>query len=543
MSDHETNVTQVSRLRRIAKWLALSLGALIVLIALLLGAFTLVMTRMPEYRAQVQTWLSKQAKLDIQFAELRAGWRGYGPALVFTQAVVRSADGQRVLATATRGGAGLDLWQALRTGRLVAARFYLQGTEIKMQRRSDGRFEVVGQADWPEFETENAFQLDSLPIGELTIRDVRLSFRDLKTGRGPWALDQVDLDITRNARVFEIKGQAEMSAALGKSLEFSARGEGNLNEVAQLKWRAEVTGTQLDLAGWAQVMPDDWIAPKAGQGSFQFNTEFIGREPQRISGRIDFVDVLMKLPMWATPLPQADPLQVREDDPDAVRVVTSVASNAATGTAATEAIGSEDLRYSNVGLAFTATRSDQGWLTQFQRLQLARADSPWPVSSASLLLKFNDDATSPDNSPRIMQLQASAQLIVLDNLWPLLAYLPESSGNAALRALNATGRLSNLAVRYERDEQQTEPRYGLRMEFAQLGVSPVGGTPGISGLSGVLSATGARGQLQLDGHDAVLSLPRLFRTPLPVDQINGHIQLDAHHAERATAQHRLGGRQ
>ncbi|MGE0115341.1 MAG: YhdP family protein [Steroidobacteraceae bacterium] len=504
-----------TRMQRVIKWLAVGLGMLILLAVLALGAFTAVMARMPEYRAQMQAWLSERARLDIQFAELRAGWRGYGPELVFTQAVVRSADHQRVLAVAERGGVGFDLWRALRTGRLVAARFSLQGTEIKLQRRTDGSFELVGQADWPEFETDTAFKLDSLPVGEIAIRNVRLSFRDLKTGRGPWMVDNVTLDITRSAQVFDVTGHASLPVTLGKELNFSAHGEGNLNEVARLKWQVQAAGTQLDLAGWAQVMPNDWVAPAKGKGSFQFQADFLGPQPQGLNGHVDFVDVQMQLPRWSMPLPQADALQVPADDPDAVPVSTPVQPLTQNVVAA----GDATLHYTHVGLDFTGARTEQGWRVQFARLQLACENSPWPAGRASLLLRFDEE----QSNWRPALLQINAEQIVLENLWPLLAYLPESERNAQMRALNASGRLYNLALRYEHIEPTAAPRYGLRVEFAQLGVSPVGRMPGVSGLSGVLSATGARGQLQLDSHDMALSIPRLFRTPLPGDQVTGRI--------------------
>jgi len=123
---------------------------------------------------------------------------------------------------------------------------------------------------------------------------------------------------------------------------------------------------------------------------------------------------------------------------------------------------------------------------------------------------------------------ATAQLIELDNLWPLLAYLPETEGNARLRALNASGELSNLDLTYERDPlldnspaTENPPRYGLRADFKRLGVSPVGRTPGVSGLSGSIEASGAQGKLHLASSDLAVTIPYLFRTPLPVDRLSG----------------------
>lgn len=498
--------------RRLIKWLAVGLGTAMLLIALALGTFTLAMARVPEYRLQMQAWLSQRARLDIEFESALAHWRTYGPELVLTRVVVRSPDRQRVLARADQGGVGFDLWRALRNGRLAAARIMLEGTEIKAQRRADGEFEFVGQADWPEFATQSGFKLDDLPIGTLAIRKVRLLFRDLHTGRGPWLIDQVAADITRAAGSFELKAQANLPRSLGKELRLTAHGEGRLSEGAQLRWQAQLRGTELDLRGWTQVMPDDWIAPAEGQGSFVLAADFIGSQPQRFSGHGDFVDVQMKLPKWSLPLPQADPLQVRDDDPGSTPVPQATA-------AASPVLADAPLRYRNIGLAFTGSHTGQDWQAHFERLQFSRDDSPWTPGAANVSIQFG----SAESGRYLRELQADAQLIVLDNLWPLLAYLPETDANARLRALNTSGRIMNFAVRYQRSDERDAPRYGVRAEFAQLGVSPVGRTPGASGLSGVLTATGAHGELHLDSHEVALNLPRLFRTPLPLDQVTADL--------------------
>lgn len=536
-------VIKRSRLKRAAQWAAVSLGTLLLLMGLVLGAFSMVMARMPQYRAQMQTWLSERAKLNIQFATLQARWRWFGPELVFTDAIVRNADGSRTLAIAQHGGVGFDLWTAVRTGRLRAVRFSLSGTELKVVRRPNGNFEVVGAEDLPELDKSNALDLDSLPVGEIIVDDVRLSFRDLKTGRGPWVMNNVQFTIERDRERIDVAGQASLPAALGKQLNFNAHGEGSLANVAQLHWRAQAAGKQFDLKGWAQVMPDDWIAPREGLGSFELAGQFIGTALQNMTGRVNFVEVLMTPPQWTMPLPQADVLRIREGNqtplPENDKVDGEQAQLAPEQSSATAA--PESLRYSNVGLEFATDRTNQGWQTEFKNVQFAREGFAWPASKASLSIKFADkgatqndavssasadarsDTASDNEATRIERVHATAQLIELDNLWPLLAYLPETESNARLRALNATGELNNLDMTYERDppteSEAAPPRYGLRVNFKRVGVSPVGRTPGVTGLSGSIEATGAQGKLHLDSDEIELSIPHLFRTPLPADRL------------------------
>jgi uncharacterized protein (TIGR02099 family) len=498
-------------LRRAVKWLLMGFFSLLVLVGLVMGGFTVVMARVPTYRAQMQSWLSEQAKLDIRFATISAGWRGYGPELKFTRAEIRSADQQRVLAIADRGGVGFDLWQALRTWHFAAARLSLDGTELKVQRLANGEFELVGQADWPDYQSENAFKLQSLPVGELLIRNVRINFRDLKTGRGPWVLDQVTLDVTRDIvagnDVLSLQGRANLPTSLGKDLRFNATGRGSLQAVEQLSWRADVTGTDLDLAGWAQTMPADWFAPNTGIGSFRIEATLTGVQPQRLAGQFHFNDVLLKVPQWQTPLPLADPLQVRADDPAATPVVAQPVAISAQAA---------PMVYDQINLAFESDKRSNGWLTRFTQLQFNTATHAWPVGTAQVLLDFDDEQPGVLNHT-----EGYLDHVVLDNLWPLLVYLPDNENNARLRALYVTGALDNLAFNYVRDQNGASPRYGVRGDITNLGLSPVAAWPGVAGLSGSLSATGARGQLRLNSRNVEVSIPRTFRTPLPADEVVG----------------------
>ncbi len=501
------------------RWLRvslLSLFAVMLVIALALGAFTWVMAKVPAYRTQMQVWLSERAKLDIQFDSLSAQWRGYGPELVFTQATLRSKDGQRVLAVADQGGVGFDLWQALLTGRLNAARFRLEGTELKLQRTQEGHFEFIGQADWPEFNDDLNFDLDALPVGELAIRKVKFSFRDLKTGRGPWSLSGVELDVSRDTDEFLVKGWALLSEELGKDLHFEAQGQGSLQAINQLEWQASIDGSGINLAGWKQVMPDDWPAPIEGGGSFHMNAQFTGGQLHAFGGNINFEQLALSLPAWQLPLPQ----------PDVFQQVVSAQSQSSAATVNNEQTNLEanPWNYSKVALAFEGRSTAQGWLTKFSNFQLERADSPWPASQASVLISFTKQS---DGSRSLEKIQATAQTLVLDNLWPLLAYLPENETHAYWRALRATGQIKELDLSYEKpvntESLLSDPLYSLKFKFDQLGALPVNKKPGIASVSGQFSATNSAGTVAIDSNNAAITLPRLFRTPLPMDQVKGNL--------------------
>ena len=119
-----------SSLRKCLRWLLGTIIALAVVIGLTFAAFGIVVSRVPEYRVQLQSWINERSGLSVEFKKLSARLRLYGPELVFDQAVVRTSDGTRVLATARRGSVGFDLWSSIRSARLTAGRFTLEAPEL-----------------------------------------------------------------------------------------------------------------------------------------------------------------------------------------------------------------------------------------------------------------------------------------------------------------------------------------------------------------------------------------------------------------------------
>src|SRR5262245_25011053 len=102
--------------RRPLKWLLIGLVVLVTLVGITFGAFGLIVAHVPEYRVQMQDWLNERTGLIVEFRTLKARLRMYGPELVFDDAIVRTPDRTRVLATAQRGSVGFDLWTSIASG-------------------------------------------------------------------------------------------------------------------------------------------------------------------------------------------------------------------------------------------------------------------------------------------------------------------------------------------------------------------------------------------------------------------------------------------
>src|SRR5690606_18586590 len=263
--------------------------------------------RVPEYRVQLQDWIGERSGLIGEVRTLSARLRVYGPELVFDDAVVRTPDRTRTLFVARRGSVGFDLWNSIANGRLTAGRFALDAPEIALIRTREGKIQLLGQSALPERDIK-PISLEQLPTGRFVVHDAVVSFRDEITGRGPWSLSGVSFDLTRSTDSLELRGAASLPDTLGHELKFSGTAEGRIEESGTLLSTFSVQGEKLDLAGWADLLPDAWPAPESGHGTVQVSGALKGAELLQVSAKVDVGQLTTELPVWTLALPTAAPL-------------------------------------------------------------------------------------------------------------------------------------------------------------------------------------------------------------------------------------------
>jgi uncharacterized protein (TIGR02099 family) len=501
------------RLRKAINWLLIAAGAAALLIGLTFGAFGIVVSRVPEYRVQLQNWINERGGIQVEFKKLSARLRLYGPELVFDQAIVRTPDGARVLATAKRGSVAFDLWSSISHARLTAGRFSLESPELGLIRTKEGRIQLLGLSALPD--RDKPFALEELPMGRFYVRDAVVTFRDAITGRGPWSLSGVNFDVTRDSRLLELRGDAELPRTLGRELRFSATVGGPLQDASALVSAFSVEGEELDLSGWVDVLPDAWPAPETGHGSIELRGVLKGAELVQLAADVDLAQVTAAPPQWSSALPvaerlstdagnsasqPAEPAHPDERDPGAAAHVARVAM----------------LSYPRLAFGMRAEKVGDTWRANVSNLNMARPTAAW--------LAARIEGEWLQTADGRLKASGKTDRIVLDALWPLLAYLPESEAVARLRALNATGTLSDLAFEFERDGAESAPSYSLHARADDLSFAPVQRTPGGSGLSGTVQLTQEAGVFKVASDEVRFELPHMFREPLAVQELAATVQ-------------------
>lgn len=502
--------------RKLLKWLLGGLVALAIVVGLVFATFGFIVGRVPEYRVQLQDWIGERSGLIVEFRTLSARLRLYGPELVFDDAVVRTPDRTRTLFVAKRGSVGFDLWNSIANGRLTAGRFALDAPRIALIRTREGRIQLLGQSALPERDFK-PIALEQLPTGRFVVHDAVVSFRDEITGRGPWSLSGVSFDLIRSSNSLELHGAASLPPTLGRELKFAASAEGRIEESGSLLSTFSVAGEKLDLAGWADLLPDAWPAPESGHGAVQVSGALRGSELLQVSARIDVGQLTTELPAWTIPLPTAAPLvppPSRDESPKRQpKHPIEPEPEPAAVREQPPAIVPRALSYSRLAFAMDAQKRNDQWQLTLTDLDATRSDSSWQAKQIS--------ASWSRTRRGALKINAKADRLALANLWPLLAYLPESEALARVRAMETKGDLTDVTFSLTHRAADVPIVYSVKAKLDGVSFAPVERIPGLSGISGLLEANQEAGQLRLASQRIEFELPRMFREVLVASSAEG----------------------
>src|SRR5450631_2706969 len=166
-------------IRKLAKIIGFSFGGLLILVLLCMLAVKLALDRAPRYQAEIKEWLHAQTGYHIAFAHVSPAFRWYGPELYFDRLELRSKDDQRVLARAAGGRVAADIWQLIRTGKLLAGRIEVDAPDIAVVRLGSTRFAVASEIELGgEDSSWESLSLSDLPAGRLVIRHAVLGMEN-----------------------------------------------------------------------------------------------------------------------------------------------------------------------------------------------------------------------------------------------------------------------------------------------------------------------------------------------------------------------------
>jgi uncharacterized protein (TIGR02099 family) len=453
-------------------WLAFML--LIIICGIVVGSARVLLPKVSEYRAELEQLASEQLSRKVHIGALGASWHGLGPRLVLEDVTLedpRTGEPALELARVELGLAWRDSLEAraLRPGRVT-----LVGAELLVKRRSDGSIAIAGLEDL-ERDSAGAGAPRALRLpARLSLRDSVIEWENQAIGGRPMRFDQVEVTLVTQGERTQLNASLHPPGNAEGRIELAADVTGQPNQPRG--WVADLYlgGDHLPLSRLLRDRLPATYAFDSGTSDLRTWSHWEGGRLSEVTGRVDLHQVRLTEPRGRA------------------------------------------LSLPNAGGRFRWERTPTGWRLDAANVRLQRLGRRWPESSFSLASELDSDGR--------IQVRFGADFLRIEDLLALawMFPVPENRLTEAIGVAEPAGDVRALALSYS--ETKAAPRWSLRGEVVDLGIHPWDRLPGVSGLGARFRIDQIGGQLELEGEDMRVDLPRLFRWPLSVARLGGRLR-------------------
>lgn len=464
-----------------------SFVVIVIALALLLSAARILLPAVGEYRDEVARLAGELVGQPVRIGEIRAGWHGWGPSVKLRDVEVLDAAGQQAVLRCDAARIDMNVWRSLLERQFEPGKLTVSGMSLSLIRREDGSIAAAGlggaQGEMDEHAKRQLMEWlqrqDRLAIEESSVR-----WTDLMDGGSVWEFGAVNLQLRNHGQRHRIDGDMTLPDALGRSLQIAINIQGDLFTPARWQGQAYLQGKALHL----DAMAGEWRAALEQSGLAAVN------------GTADF----MAWSDWQDGVNQVEgDLHI-----SGLRLIRAVEDPEVNGRQVEIAGLDGNYRWQRVG---------KDWTLDLEHLVVNRQQSVSPP--AQLRVQYKKDEVSDE---RIFQAAFSAARI--EDVAGIMG--DGGLGPAGLRERLAVMAPQGVAhdgyLRYQVRQDQP-PQWVLRAAFDNAAVHAAPPLPGVTGLTGRITANEQYGVAALATQKSTVDFANLFRAPLALDGVAGGI--------------------
>lgn len=449
----------LARLLRAAGWTAFVLWLLFVVLVTALRYA--VLPKIADYRDEIEQAATRAVGRPVTIGHIRARWQGLNPDLVLDDVSVADKNGNTAFSLSRVEG--VMSWTTLLRGRPILSLLAFERPLLKVRRDPDGRITVAGLDTEGESDPEGARWL--LEQRHIRVRNATIVWEDQQRNAPPLVLEDLQFGLDNWGSRHRFGVSAAPPAELAARIELRGEVRGDIGEALdQLSGKLFVELDYADLAGWQSWVDYPVRLPK-GRGAVRLWAD-LGDATGQVTADVALEEVRVRL---GKKLPELDLASLR---------------------------GRVEGRY----------KTDE-WMVAGKKLELLTHDGVRIAPSDFQASWKRDPATSAVDG------EIRANLLDVGVLARLAGYIPlDAWSRKLLDEHRPQGRITDLKANW-RLNGETLARYGVKANFTELGIEPVGYFPGAGGLSGSVEASEKGGKLALDSTDSHISLPAVFTEP------------------------------
>ncbi|MFQ5993946.1 MAG: YhdP family protein [Acidiferrobacterales bacterium] len=454
----------------VGRWTWYTAAALLAVMAVVFTVARIGLPALAEKRTEIENFISAQSSYPVRIGDLETYWRGLRPGLRIKKLeIFSSSDLTRAVQLAeVRVSLALLplLWGELQINSLVVV-----NPSLALERLADGRLRVTGFEPLAMRErSENGKLLPwLLDQKQLIIEDGELQWFDHQAGRQGFYLSKINVNLHNKGNHHELGITADFPQEL--CTDCSLVLELNGNPATSKVWDGKIflKAIGIDLARLPAIVRD--ALPKHVAGKFDLQLWTTWRDGKLLAANGD-----ASVSRLALPIKSLDaPLAVRE------------------------------------------ARA---------RLQWKKRGGFWELNLEDLWLGLSGPAWSAGNvqlkqDPRGRTIEVS-RLDIQDVATFLTGLGLKNKYVQTLKVVNPRGKLHGLKLRIDGDGTKPDD-FSLQARVDGFVSEPFRKIPGVTGITGQLSARGQAGTFLLDSKNLTLSAPHVFRVPLDFGKVTAHV--------------------
>ncbi len=448
-----------------------TVATLLIVLAVLIGGVRLLDLAAPGYRQNLAQVVSRMAGRRVTIEHMDVGWQGLRPRIELSDVVVHTQDGSAQIFSVRELAIPFS-WLGLFEGQALPTEIRASGLTLGLEWRADGS---IGIRDLSEERAASApLNWDEIlgftsRLSQVLIEDSTVEWLEPGGVRSRRQLTAIRARIKAQQQFYKVHLTARLPPDWGKSVSLQAEAQGDLHDLAQLRSHATV---MLD-----GLLPQYWLEP------------YLRRDIELRGGAVD--------------------MELRAEAEGFVLQRADVELRAAAAEAWSRGPASAAL-FKLPGPTGVAqlTTVGEGW--DLQIAQLTYGDSA--PTQGKLSYRPSEDGFGS-------RLEGEADGIGLGALMSWLAVLAPTA-RLGLPGSAVEGELSQLRLQYN-DLPGAPLQYLIEFDANGVSLPASGDRPGVTNFSGKLTASEAGGRFDLRTRQASVSAPKVFATPVPLQELDG----------------------
>src|SRR5690349_13286293 len=267
-------------------------------------AYEMAVARVPRQRAAFESLVRAQTGLDVRFNELAFRWGWYGPEAVFRRVELAEPGRSNVLLRAPQLVVGINAWQTMRAGQLVAGRITLIAPDIDLAHL---RRKPAPTAEPPQESLESRSSvLERWKGGVIDLQGGTVKVPDPASAASTLTLQIRRAALKRDGTEWSGHALVFLPERLGRTARVVFQLKGDISSPASLSGGVRFEGVRLSFASWRGVlgaMPR--LAsnlPQLGSGDVTFDLTLKSGLVEKAAGDVRAFDLVVGTPSWLEPV-------------------------------------------------------------------------------------------------------------------------------------------------------------------------------------------------------------------------------------------------